>query len=339
MIEIDGSEGGGQILRTASSLAAVTGKKVKIENIRGSRPNPGLKEQHLKGLRGIADISNGELENDKKGSKEIIFIPGEKINQDQKIKIETAGSIGLILQQFQILALKKKINLVIEGGGTSVKWSPPVEYMSKIFLPLIKQYGYKGEIKIEEHGFYPKGGGKVKAQLNGKKLKRINIEDKGEIEKIDGISKASRTLKEQRVAERQKKRIKKLVKEKMKKTPSIKEKYVKSLSPGSVILLRAKTEKSIIGSDQLGEKGKRSEKVALEAFEKLKREIDSNSSVDIHMADQLIPYMGYLEKESMIKTRKITQHIKTNIDTTKKILKSDFRIEGNKIRCLGRNTL
>lgn len=49
VIHIDGSlgEGGGQILRTSLSLAAITGKDVTIENIRANREKPGLRPQHL----------------------------------------------------------------------------------------------------------------------------------------------------------------------------------------------------------------------------------------------------------------------------------------------------
>lgn len=48
-IEVDGSEGegGGQIVRTSFLLATLLEKPVKIKNIRGNRPNPGLQKQHL----------------------------------------------------------------------------------------------------------------------------------------------------------------------------------------------------------------------------------------------------------------------------------------------------
>ena len=49
MIEIDGSfgEGGGQIVRTAVALSAVTGEPVRITRIREGRKNPGLSPQHV----------------------------------------------------------------------------------------------------------------------------------------------------------------------------------------------------------------------------------------------------------------------------------------------------
>jgi len=49
MIHIDGSfgEGGGQILRTSLSPAAITGKDVTIDNIRANREKPGLRPRRL----------------------------------------------------------------------------------------------------------------------------------------------------------------------------------------------------------------------------------------------------------------------------------------------------
>ena len=48
-ITIDGSmgEGGGQVLRTSLSLAAITGHELEIVKIRAGREKPGLKRQHL----------------------------------------------------------------------------------------------------------------------------------------------------------------------------------------------------------------------------------------------------------------------------------------------------
>ena len=51
VIEIDGSygEGGGQLVRTAVALSAVTGKAIRIVKARVKRGNPGLAPQHLVG--------------------------------------------------------------------------------------------------------------------------------------------------------------------------------------------------------------------------------------------------------------------------------------------------
>ncbi|WP_455363283.1 RNA 3'-terminal phosphate cyclase, partial [[Eubacterium] cellulosolvens] len=56
MIEIDGSfgEGGGQVLRTTVGLSALLGREVHVKNIRAKRPNPGLRAQHITGIKAVA---------------------------------------------------------------------------------------------------------------------------------------------------------------------------------------------------------------------------------------------------------------------------------------------
>ena len=78
MLSLDGSagEGGGQILRTALSLSLVTGREVRIENIRANRSKSGLLRQHLAAVRATealgAEVSGAEL-----GASEITIRPGK----------------------------------------------------------------------------------------------------------------------------------------------------------------------------------------------------------------------------------------------------------------------
>ncbi|MHA1370935.1 MAG: RNA 3'-terminal phosphate cyclase, partial [Promethearchaeota archaeon] len=78
-VSIDGSrgEGGGSILRLSAALSVIFNKRLHIFNIRAKRRNPGLRAQHLTGLRTIARLSNGTLEGGKIGSKEIVLTPGK----------------------------------------------------------------------------------------------------------------------------------------------------------------------------------------------------------------------------------------------------------------------
>ena len=79
MIEIDGSfgEGGGQIVRTAVSLSAVTAKPVHITKIRQGRPKPGLAAQHAHAIATLAGICSAKTSGVEPGSSEIVFVPGE----------------------------------------------------------------------------------------------------------------------------------------------------------------------------------------------------------------------------------------------------------------------
>ena len=71
VLVIDGSfgEGGGQILRTAVGLAAITGRPIRIEKIRAGRAKPGLGAQHLTAVRAVAAVCDAQLSGDFLGSR------------------------------------------------------------------------------------------------------------------------------------------------------------------------------------------------------------------------------------------------------------------------------
>src|SRR3989337_4409329 len=119
MILIDGSNAGGQLLRTAIALSALTQRPFKMTNIRGARPEPGLKSQHLEGVRALAELCNAKVNGLEIGSRELEFHPKELKEKDLEIKISTAGSIGLVLQSLLILTphIKKEIKINFDGGG------------------------------------------------------------------------------------------------------------------------------------------------------------------------------------------------------------------------------
>src|SRR3989304_10318221 len=77
-LEIDGSfgEGGGQILRATLSLSCITGKPVRIFNIRKNPPKPGLMRQHLISVKALARIAGAEARGAEPGSLGGFFRPG-----------------------------------------------------------------------------------------------------------------------------------------------------------------------------------------------------------------------------------------------------------------------
>mgnify|MGYP000117906937 CR=1 FL=1 len=132
MIEIDGSygEGGGQILRTALALSAVTKKPCYIFNIRKNRENPGLGVQHLVGVQALAELCNAKIEGAEIGSREIFFEPNDIFLKEIEVKIETAASITLILQMLllPILLGSHPVKIKFKGGATDTFFSPTIDY-------------------------------------------------------------------------------------------------------------------------------------------------------------------------------------------------------------------
>jgi RNA 3'-phosphate cyclase len=325
MISIDGSqgEGGGQILRTAIAFSALTQEPVRIFNIRAKRENPGLRAQHLTGIKAAGKICDAKIKGDELGSREIEFFPGEIKGGNFNFNIGTAGSITLVLQALMIPAMKVKEKVKIQlKGGTDVKWSPTIDYLRFVTLPLLKKFGYEAKIDLLQRGYFPKGGGKVIAEIFPiKNLKPINLMERGKILSLEGISHAHNALEKARVSRRQARTARSLLYNKLcKLNPGIevkiKQEYYSTLSYGSGLTLWVKTENSILGANALGEKGKSSEVVGQEAAKNLIREVDSKAALDKYMGDQIIPYLALSSGE--VKVSEITPHTKTNVEIVNK---------------------
>ena len=357
MIELDGSylEGGGSIARIALALSTLTHQPFEIENIRKNRPQPGLKHQHLFCIKALEKLCNAKAEGASLGSTSLEYYPKKIEGKTIDIDIQTAGSISLFLQAILLPAMfadkQVKLNIV---GGTDGKWSAPIDYFNNIYLPQIQKYA-NIECKLIKRGYYPKGNGQVQIKINPiykisdfnefynnlkENAPKINLIEQGDLIQIKGISHASSNLQEANVAERQAKSAEITLK-RYNCPINIQTEYSETLSTGSGITLWAifsKDKDEIdarnpvrLGSDALGERGKKAEIVGKEAAQTLVTEIESKAPVDAHLADQILPLMS-LVSNSKIKTSKITNHTKTNIYTIEKFLGKIFSInESNNI--------
>src|SRR5512147_1323092 len=100
MIDIDGSrgEGGGQVLRSALALSAITATPMRLTNVRARRPRPGLMAQHLKAVEAAAAICAARVEGAHRRSQSLVFEPRGIRAGSFHFDIGTAGSASLVLQ-------------------------------------------------------------------------------------------------------------------------------------------------------------------------------------------------------------------------------------------------
>jgi len=334
MIEIDGSigEAGGQVLRTACALAAVTKKPCRVFNIRKSREKPGLMTQHLFGIQALSQLCNGKLEGDYLGSEEIQFYPGDIYRDRVSVNIPTAGSITLALQTLMLPALffLEPIKIIFDGGATDTFFSPSVDHFRYVFLKTLEKMGGKIEVNILRRGYYPEGGAKVEVKISPAKLKNLNLTERGSLKKILVISGASNTLKEKKVAERQIAGVREVL-GKLKLPTEEKIEYYDTRCPGSQICLVAEFENTVIGTDNLGKLRKRAEDVGKEAALELLREQKSGACLDKHLSDQILPYLAISPGKSQVTVSETTNHCQTNIWVIEKFIDGKFEIENNLI--------
>lgn len=326
-VEIDGSygEGGGQILRTSIALSVITGRSVRIYNIRANRPNPGLRPQHLHGILALKELSNARVNGVQVGSTVLEFIPGKAEAKHIRVPIKTAGSITLVLQA--LLPAMAFVGGSFEiTGGTDVPWSPPVDYLKNVPLFALGKMGLNAELEIKRRGHYPKGGGlvvgKVEPWEERKPLKALEWK---RIERFTGISHATNLP--SHVAERQAKAAEERLREHYSVPVEIEREVSRSLGPGSGVVVWAETDKLRLGGDALGKRGKPAEIVGREAADELLEQLASWRAVDKFLADQLIPFLAFAGGE--IGVAEVTNHLVTNVWVVEQFLGKTFEVEGH----------
>jgi RNA 3'-terminal phosphate cyclase (ATP) len=315
MVTIDGSyrEGGGQIIRTAIALSAITGKGVHIHHIRAGREKPGLRPQHLHSIEGAAEITGAHTEGISPGSSEVVFSPGRIRGGRYEIDTHTAGAVTLILQELVPLALfaDDSIDLVLKGG-TAVPYSPTIEYFRNTMCFFLKRMGISLLAKTDRHGFYPRGGGMVSVSIKPCAPSGLELIERGVLQGITALAIASQELQERRVAERLIEGFKEVF-------PGAETTIAYSAIPstGCFLSSHARYTQSMVGADGLGKKGKRAEVVGRETADALEREIKSRDTIDRWMVDQLIVYVGlaahFSGYHSRIAVGELTPHAETAI--------------------------
>jgi RNA 3'-phosphate cyclase len=333
MLEIDGSQksGSGTILRMSLALATIKQESLHITNIRHNRKQPGLRPQHLESVNTAANLCNAEIEGAKLNSRELWFKPKSIISGEIKAEIGTAGSIPLLLLTILPICahVRDSVKVHVINGGTDVRFSPTINYMKHVLLPTLQLMGLKATIDVKRFGYYPKGNGEVVLNVEpSSELYPLSIDEFGEIQEIKGISVCT-YLEKQKVAERQAQKATDILRKHGIETKiQVVNDKSNPIQKGSSITLWAKTTKgALVGADAIGELKKTSETVGKEAAERLLKEITTQSTVDIHLADMLIPYVALAKGNSTFITRKITEHIDTNIWLMKKILNIKIEIK------------
>jgi len=330
MIEIDGGKksGSGTILRLSIALSAIKQQPLHIINIRQNRPQPGLKHQHLESVLTAARLCNAKVNGATLGSRELWFTPSIIRGGDFEAVIETAGSIPMLLMAVLPICLfaKKPVRLHVAKGGTDTIHAPTINYLRNVLLPTLERMGVKAEINVQKYGYYPKGMGEATMTVNPvNDLKPVMLDSFGKLQSVNGVSVCT-FLSERQVAARQAKAARDWLSHIGYKVEiQVENDHSNPIQKGSSIVLWAKTDKgAIVGADSIGEVRKMAEDVGKEAAQRLLVELFAKPTIDIYLADMLIPYMALARGNSVIVARTISEHIESNIWLMQKMLDVKF---------------
>jgi RNA 3'-terminal phosphate cyclase (ATP) len=313
LISLDGSqgEGGGQIVRTALALSAVTGQGFEITRIRAGRMVPGLRPQHLAAVRAATLACGARVGGAFDGSPDLRFEPGPIVAGDFRFEIATAGAATLVLQTVLLpLATAAQASRVEVTGGTHVPASPSFHYLDRHWRAVVARLGVAMTLGLTRAGFYPPGGGEARADIQPwARPASLSLETRGALVAIQGTSGSSRLTGD--VARRQRDAAQSVLWERRRIEAAWEVADVPAASPGSFLLLEAVFEEGRAAFGFLGQRGLRAEVVGDRAIRTLLKFLDGEGAVDPHLADQLGVPLALSGGGGRVTTSEVTSHLET----------------------------
>lgn len=314
LVALDGAqgEGGGQILRTALALSAVTGRGFRVERIRARRLRPGLRPQHLAAVRAAAMSCGAEVHGAFDGSPDLRFLPGTVAAGEFHFDIGTAGATTLVLQTvLPILATAPEKSRIHVTGGTHVPRSPSHHFLARHWCEVVGRLGLHVRLSLERAGFFPRGGGAVRAELDPwSRPATLDLERRGALVGVRGVSGAARLRGD--VAQRAAAAARALLWEQRRLESEWEVVDLQATSPGAFLQVEAIFETGRAAFSLLGERGLRAEVLGERAARRLLRFIDDDeAAVDPCLADQLAVPLAVAGGGGRLRTSEVTSHLET----------------------------
>lgn len=330
MIEIDGSqgEGGGQVLRTALTLSMITGQPFRVSNIRAKRPKPGLMRQHLASVKAATEVCGAQVTGAELGSCGLEFRPGAIKAGEYEFQIGTAGSSTLVLQTVvPALLYAKGPSVVRVSGGTHNSKAPPAEFLQRAYGRAMADMGAQVEFHMARAGFYPAGGGAMRATVQPLQTwRQLALVARGE--RCEAYAESLVAAVPAGVAKRELDCVASAMgwsgdQLRFRNLPD-------SWGPGNALLLTLDHEHVTEVFVAFGEKARRAEEVARDAVAQARRYIASGAAVSEHLADQLLVPMA-LAGGGRFTMDVLSQHTRTNAEVIGMFLpvQVKFSKEGN----------
>jgi RNA 3'-terminal phosphate cyclase (ATP) len=245
------------------------------------------------------------------GSQALTFIPKRIKSGDYEFAIGTAGSCTLVLQTIlPALLYGDSASTVRITGGTHNPMAPPVQFLQRAYCPLMRAMGAHIDIEMLRAGFYPAGGGVVRATVQPcSALRPFDLIERGT--RVSGYAESIIAGVPASVARRElecigagmgwgEAQLRQCV------LPA-------DQGPGNALLITLEYQHVTEVFTAFGEKMVRAEAVAKAVLHEARRYVASNGAVGEHLADQVMLPMA-LAGGGRYSVEQVSQHARTNAD-------------------------
>lgn len=333
MLEIDGAfgEGGGQVLRSAVSLAMCTGTPFRITRIRAGRSKPGLLRQHMTAVAASAEVCSAQVHGLSIGSQELEFYPGRIKAGEFRFAVGSAGSATLVLQTVlpALWQAEDESRLVLQGG-THNPAAPPFHFLQRAFAPQLAKMGVALDMQLDKHGFFPAGGGQFRATITpARELVPLHLTERGE--RREAWAEGLFACIPAHVAKRELAHLGNLMNwpEDWLHVRQVADEQ----GPGNILMATVQHEHVCEVFSKVGDRSISAEQVARQVADDTRAWLASTAAVGPQLADQLLLPMA-LAGEGSLTASSVTEHSRTNMAVIEKFLPVEFTVTPQEGRTL-----
>ncbi|ODQ68013.1 18S rRNA biogenesis protein [Nadsonia fulvescens var. elongata DSM 6958] len=177
-------------------MSTLSGKAVKITQIRSEDTEPGLRDYEVSFLRLMESITNGSVIEISYTGTTILYKPGLIVGGTFTHNCPLSRSVGYYIEPVLLMApFGKKATDITFKGITSGEKDLGVDIIRTSIFPVMQKFGIdRQELRIVKRGSMPKGGGEVKLHLPHLVLQpqTLHATKTPQITKLRGISYSTR---------------------------------------------------------------------------------------------------------------------------------------------------
>jgi len=322
-MKIDGrmGEGGGQILRSAISLAMLTGQPLQMHHVRGGRKKPGLLRQHLTALNAAVQISGGRAEGAELRSDSFYFEPGPVVGGEHRFAIGSAGSTSLVFQTLLPALLRAPEPSVVRiCGGTHNDFAPSFHFLRDSFVPALEAMGARVRLELGSWGFNPAGGGELVSYVEPSQLRAVEWVERGSVGEPELFAAVCRVR--PNIATRE---LRTLASGLGLDEDVGEVLRVESPGPGNAMWVCFRGQPISALFDGVGTRGVSAERVAKRVLGRVRAWHQAGVPVEPYLADQLLLPMA-MAGGGRFRTLPLSLHARTNIEVIEQFLPVRFAV-------------
>ena len=319
MLAVDGAQqsGSGTIVRYAVALAALLDRPVRVFNARKRRRSPGLRPQHVTSILACAAMCGATTEGVSVDSTEFTFAPGSRLcGGAYDWGIGTAGSTTMLALSVLPLACfaDNPVRARVEGGVFQ-DYAPSPYHLQHVLAALLQRMGVTVHLEVTRPGYVPQGAGVVQLTVIpvSRDLQALTLTQPGVVREVRGMALASH-LAERHVSDRMASVCQEhLTAAGLSCSIERLDDTTAQHAGANLAIWAESTTGCCLGADRAGALRRSSEAIGTFVARTFLQDLQSEATVDRHVADQLVLFAAVAHGTSRYIVPRETEHLATNL--------------------------